>query len=128
MKNTSGIRPVEYRVLIRPDPIEQRSQGGILLPDDTHDREEMSQVKGTLIAYGDSAFSDFSQPERQALRPGARVYYAKYQGILTIGADNEEYRLMNDKDVGAIITEESAMPSSIMRGRTKGGLPVTGQR
>ena len=59
---------------------------------------------------------------KQDLRPGVRIYYAKYQGIFVTGADDVEYRLLDDKCVGAIITAEGAMTSTMMRGRNKGGL------
>ncbi|MGB1214602.1 MAG: hypothetical protein ACPG4X_14655 [Pikeienuella sp.] len=121
-KNESGIRPLEYKVLVQPDPIQQKTQGGILLPDDTHEREEWAQVKATIVAIGDSAFSDWTVRERGLLKPGVRVYCAKYQGIVVTGDDGEEYRLLSDKDIGAIITREGAMQSTTMGGRSKGGL------
>ena len=120
--NEAGIRPLEFRVLVKPDQTEQVTQGGIYIPDNTHEREGFAQVKGTLVAYGDSAFQDWSEQERTDLQPGARVYYSKYQGIMVNGADGDDYRLMNDKDIGAIIQTESAGASTILKGRTKGGL------
>jgi chaperonin GroES len=121
-RNESGISPVEYKVLVRPDPVEQRTESGIIIPDESHERQGWAQVKGTLVARGDSAFQDFSVSEKMSLRPGARVYYDRYQGIRVIGADGEEYALMQDKNVAAVITNEAAAPVTSLKARKKGGL------
>ncbi len=121
MKNESGIRPVEYRVLVLPDVVEEKTVGGIILPDIQQDMQQWAQVKCTLIARGDSAFGDpFSRQEKAALKPGVRVYCRKYEGINIIGADGKEYRLCNDKDIGGIVTNELA--ASNLRGRSRAGL------
>lgn len=97
--NTSGITPLEFKVLILPDEVAQVSAGGIYMPDVRHEREEWAQVRGKLVAKGGRAFEDWPDgPD-----PGAQVYFAKYQGILVTGADGREYRLCNDKDVGALV-------------------------
>lgn len=103
--NTSGMQPIEYKVLVKPhDPLETDEQlksatkSGILLP--PTEREAAAQVKGVLIAKGGIAFHDFGD-----IRPeiGDVVYYAKYSGLVIKGDDGVEYRLMNDKDVAAIV-------------------------
>lgn len=120
-ENQSGITPVEFKVLVRPDKMEEKTAGGIIRPDQLKDREKWAQVKGTLVACGDAAFgTPFSDAERKALVPGARVYFSKYVGTLMEGADGEEYRLCTDKDVGAIVTNEMALPS--VAGRSRAGL------
>lgn len=121
MKNESGIRPVEYKILILPDVVQAKTAGGIFLPDINKDMEQWAQVKGTLIAIGGSAFgSPFSDEERELLVPGARVYCRKYEGINITGADDREYRLCNDKDIGGIVLDE--MAASNTRGRNRSGL------
>lgn len=103
MSNQSGIDPVEYKVLVLPDPVEEVSKGGIVLSvESVKERERMAQVKGTLVAVGGNAFEDWnSKPE-----PGNRVMIAKYAGVVAPGADGKEYRLCNDKDICAVITVE----------------------
>lgn len=120
--NKSGIRPIEYKVLVKPDPVEKKTASGLYLPDDTHEREGWAQIKGTLVAKGDSAFRDYAAEERALLKPGVRVYYDKYRGIHLTGADGDEYVLMTDKEVGAVILAEEAAPVSRLHGRTKGGM------
>ena len=95
----SGITPLEFKVLILPEEIEQVTPGGIVIPDTMHERNEWAQVRGTLVAKGGRAFEDW--PDAPGL--GSQVYFAKYQGILVPGGDGKEYRLCNDKDVGALV-------------------------
>lgn len=103
--NTAEIYPVDYKVLIKLDPVEEKSAGGIVLSvGDQTEREQMAQVRGTLIARGGNAFQDWkgTRPE-----PGNRVMLAKYAGLFCEGYDGEEYRLCNDKDVAALLGREN---------------------
>lgn len=106
--NTSGIAPVEFKVLIAPEQIEETDEriksaksAGIVLVEKTTEREKMAQVKGKLIAIGGNAFEDWADPKPQV---GDTVFYAKYAGYVVPGADGVEYRLANDKDVAAIVS------------------------
>lgn len=100
--NKSGIKPVEYKVLILPDKVEEKTTGGIILPDMTKDRDQMAQVKGVIVAVSPDAFCT-EEWRCSAPRLGMRVYYGKYAGYTVRGADGEDYRLVNDKDIVATI-------------------------
>ncbi len=103
--NTSGLQPVEFKILIEPEEIEQRSSGGIVLIDKVTDREKMAQVRGKLISIGGNAFEDWNG---RVPVVGDSVYFAKYAGYIIKGEDGKEYRLANDKDVSAIVKKEEA--------------------
>ncbi|MGB8345425.1 MAG: hypothetical protein WCD86_11105 [Ktedonobacteraceae bacterium] len=98
--NKSGLQPVEYKILIEPEMIEQKTASGIILTDKVTDREKMAQVRGKLIAVGGNAFEDWLPPIPQV---GDTVSYAKYSGLIVEGSDEKEYRLANDKDITAIV-------------------------
>lgn len=104
MNNPSGINPTEYRVLVRPESAETVSKGGIIIPDTTKDREQYAVTKGTLIAVSPVAFSYAEWPE-EALLPkiGDMVLYEKYAGNLVKGRDGVDYRVINDKDIHAVL-------------------------
>lgn len=103
--NNSGIKPLDVRVLVHPDPVEEVTKGGIIRVN--VEREKMAQVRGTLVAVGKNAWSEAKEnPAFEAPQPGARVLIAKYGGIVIEGADGEEYRIMNDVDVTATIEGE----------------------
>jgi len=97
--NKSGILPVEFKILIEPEIVEEKTAGGIILAPKTKDMEQMAQVKGRLIAIGGNAFEDWKDKPKI----GDRVYFGKYAGYIVKGNDGKEYRLCNDKDICAII-------------------------
>jgi chaperonin GroES len=101
-KNTSGLQPVEYKILIDPEEVDQVSAGGIVLATMTTEKEKMAQVRGKLVAVGGNAFEDWNDPKP---RVGDHVWYAKYAGYVVKGKDGREYRLANDKDCAAIVVE-----------------------
>lgn len=101
MQNTSGIHPKGHRVLILPDPTEEVTQSGIILSvGEQKDRERLAQLKGTVIETGDSAWLD--QPSPWA-KVGDHVIFGKYSGLIYDGADEKEYRIINDLDVVALV-------------------------
>lgn len=104
MKNPSGINPTEFRVLVKPDSAEQITKGGIIIPDQAKDREQYAAMKGTLIAASPVAFTYAEWPEGTPLpKPGDKVLYEKYAGALVKGNDGQEYRVINDKDIHAVL-------------------------
>jgi co-chaperonin GroES (HSP10) len=120
-KNEAGVKPLEYKILVKPDKVMTASSGGIQLPDHVIERDQLAQVKGTLVSAGDAAFGNpFTESEKALLQPGARVYFNKYAGIVLIGADDEEYRLMADKEIAGFIESEMAVP--VAHGRNRSGL------
>lgn len=99
--NPSGLQPVEYKILIDPEEVDQVSAGGIVLATMTTEKEKMAQVRGKLVAVGGNAFEDWKGPIPKV---GDQVYYAKYAGIVVKGRDGREWRLCNDKDLTAIVS------------------------
>ena len=55
--NTSGITPLDVRVLVRPDAVAEKV-GGIFLPDSVKDQDKFAQQKATLIAVGANAWCE----------------------------------------------------------------------
>jgi co-chaperonin GroES (HSP10) len=101
MQNTSGIHPKGHRVLILPDPVEEVSKSGIILSvGENRDRERLAQLKGTIVELGNTAWLD--QPSPWA-NEGDHVIFGKYSGLIYQGADDKEYRIINDLDVVALV-------------------------
>jgi len=99
--NTSGVNPLDLRVVVKPDSAITKTAGGIILPDQERDRLRYATTKGTLVAVGENAFEEaaarcktFSRPS-----PGDRVLFGQYQGHKFKGPDDEDYLIMNDEDV-----------------------------
>lgn len=101
--NTSGIYPVEYKVLIKPEEVEQQSKGGIFIPDTVKDKEKYAKERGEIVAVGAIAFTD---PDwLHCPKVGDKVLYDRYAGSMVKGADGIDYRLINDKEIGAVLRE-----------------------
>ena len=101
--NESGIEPVEYRVLILPVEVEQKTKGGIYMPDEALDKEKFAQQEGLLIAVSADAFTEPTW--LRCPKVGDKVLFDRYAGCTVRGRDGKEYRLINDKEIGAIIHE-----------------------
>ena len=99
--NESGIRPVEYKVLVKPEEVEEKTAGGIYIPEQAKDKEKFAKQEGVLIAVGAIAFSDPDWLDKPKV--GSRVLYDRYAGCTVKGKDGVEYRLINDKEIGAVL-------------------------
>jgi len=99
--NESGIYPVGHRVLILPEQIEEKTEGGIILHTGSQKaREEMAQINGVVVELGTTAYSD--QPSTWC-ELGDKVIFGKYSGLIYDGQDGKKYRILNDLDVVAIV-------------------------
>ena len=97
MNNDSGINPIGWRVLIKPQEVREVSQGGIILSTDKgKEREQMANTTGIVIAMGDQCYADEPNPW---CKVGDKVIFAKYAGLMYLGRDSNAYRMINDKDV-----------------------------
>jgi chaperonin GroES len=102
--NPSGIWPTEYKVLIRPKLLDEKTKGGIIIPENTKEREEHAQIEGVLVAVSPFAFTyEEGWPDDAKPQPGDRVFFAKYAGTRVKGRDGEIYAVVNDRDVWAVI-------------------------
>ena len=100
-----SIIPAGHRVLVRPDKIEEKTAGGIILPSMAKDAKEQTQIFGVIVATGINAWKDYSDGTPWA-KVGDRVAFAKYGGfVIQDPTTREEFRLLNDEDVCALITE-----------------------
>jgi co-chaperonin GroES (HSP10) len=105
--NPSGILPTEYKVLVLPDPVEEVTKGGIIIPVDKAEKDKYATTDGTIIAISHLAFTYATDEEWAGKKPkaGDRIAFAKYAGARRKGRDGTDYLLINDKDVVAIIEE-----------------------
>ena len=96
--NQSGILPTGGHLLVLPAKVEEMTAGGIIIPQDTREKEQQAATIGTLIAVGSSAWKDLDDGSPWA-EVGNKVSYARYAGISMVGQDDEDYVLINDNDV-----------------------------
>lgn len=87
------IKPLADRVLIKPAPAEEKTIGGIIIPDSAKEKP----LKGEVVAVGDG-----TKDETMVIKPGDTVLYGKYAGT-ELELDGEKYLIMRQSDVLAIL-------------------------
>lgn len=103
--NTTGIFPTEFKVLILPDPVEEVTKGGIIVPTSKAEADKYATIEGRIVAVSHLAFTYATAEEwgGNKPKPGDRVIFAKYAGVRHKAKDGQEYLLVNDKDVVAVV-------------------------
>lgn len=102
-ENVSGLKPVGRAVLVKPYEPEKK-QGLIVIPEAVQERTQMLEQRAVVIAVGEAAWHDEPFPRAKV---GDKVLVAKFAGAMAIGTlDDQRYRIVNDRDIFAVITGE----------------------
>jgi len=96
--NQSGILPTGGHLLVLPEKVEEKTKGGIYLPETIREKEQQAATVGTLIAIGPTAWKDLDDGVAWA-EVGDKISYSRYAGVSMPGKDDESYVLINDNDV-----------------------------
>jgi len=89
------IEPEGVLLLVKPDPIKDKTDGGIYLAETTKDREERESVTGSIEVMGPAVQLEFNDGPAKV---GDHIQYAKYAGyVMKDGVDI--FRLIDHKDV-----------------------------
>ena len=92
------IRPLHDRVLVRRVSVEEKTKGGIIIPETG--KEKPAEAK--VIAVGKGRRSDDGKIMQMDVKKGDRVLFAKYSGN-EIKIDGEEHLILREEEVLAII-------------------------
>ncbi len=93
-----NIRPLHDRVVVKREPQEQRSAGGIVIPDTAGEKPTF----GKVIAVGQGKILENGQTRAVDIKVGDRVLLGKYSGT-EVKVNNEELVVMREDDVMAIV-------------------------
>ena len=91
------LSPLGDRVIVKQDPIEEKTKSGIVLPESAKEKS----TEGTVVAVGSGRVLDNGQKVALEVKVGDKVIYAKYGGN-DIKVDNEEYVILSERDILAI--------------------------
>jgi chaperonin GroES len=91
------IKPLEDRVVVKPSTEEERTKGGIVLPDTAKERPQ----EGEVMAVGPGRLLDSGERAPMDVKVGDKVIFAKYGGT-EIKIDGEEYMILRQSDILAI--------------------------
>ena len=98
--NVKELKPLGDRVLIKPLVEEEKSKGGILLPDTIS--KEKPQA-GEILAVGPGGTNKEGKLVPMIVKKGDKVIYAKYSGTDIKDDDDEDYLILSEKDILAIV-------------------------
>ncbi len=94
----TNIRPLEDRILVRPEEGQETTVSGIVIPDTAKEKPQ----EGTVLAIGPGKRSDTGDLIPMEVKEGDRVMYSKYGGT-EIKVDGEELLILSSRDVLAIV-------------------------
>ena len=94
------VKPLNDRVLVKRIEEVQVTKGGIVIPDTAKEKP----IEGKVIAVGPGKMSDAGSRMALQLKAGDRVLFGKYAGT-EIKMEGEEYLMMREEDILAIITD-----------------------
>ncbi|GAA4308647.1 co-chaperone GroES [Compostibacter hankyongensis] len=93
MAKSVSIKPLADRVIVQPAAAEEKTKGGIIIPDTAQEKPQ----KGTVVAAGPG-----KKDEPVTVKVGDTVLYGKYSGT-EISLEGEDYLIMRESDILAII-------------------------
>ena len=92
-----NLTPIGDRVVVKPEPEEQKTKSGIVLPDSAKEKPQ----EGTVVAVGTGRILDNGQKVPHEVKIGDQVIYSKYGGT-EIKIDDEEFIILKQDDILAI--------------------------
>ena len=92
------LKPLADRVVVKPSPAEEKTKGGIIVPDTAKEKP----VWGEVIAVGPGRVSDDGKAIPMEVKVGDKVLYGKYSGT-EVMVDGNEMLIMRESDIFAIM-------------------------
>jgi chaperonin GroES len=92
------IRPLQDRVIIKRVEEEEKTKGGIIIPDTAKEKP----IEGEVIAVGDGKVNERGELVKPTVKVGDRILFGKYGGT-EIKIDDEEHLIMREDEILGII-------------------------
>jgi chaperonin GroES len=93
-----NIQPLGDRVILQRAEAEEKTAGGILLPETAKDKPK----EGRIIAVGEGRLNDKGERVKMNVKAGDRVLFSSYAGT-EVKYQGEEYLIMSESDILAVI-------------------------
>ncbi|MHC4262211.1 MAG: co-chaperone GroES [Planctomycetota bacterium] len=94
----STIRPLGDRVLLQRLEAEDKTAGGILLPESAKEKPK----EGKIVAVGDGRMLDNGERSSFSVKAGDRVLFSSYAGT-EVKVDGDEFLIMREEDILGVI-------------------------
>ena len=92
------LRPLQDRILVQRVKEEEKTKGGIIIPDTAKEKP----IEGRVIAAGKGKLSEKGKRMALEVKKGDRILFGKYSGI-EVKIEGEEYLIMREDDVFGVI-------------------------
>lgn len=97
--------PVGFRILIAIPEKDEKTDGGILLPEDMRKREEAASIVGMVLKMGPDAYADAERfPNGPWCKEGDFIVMRSYSGT-RLEIHGQEFRIINDDSVEAVVED-----------------------
>ena len=93
-----NVKPLSDRIVVKPEPAEEKTASGIILPDTAQEKPQM----GVVLAVGPGKSSDAGELIKMELKKGDKVLYGKYSGT-EITVDGDDVLIMRESDILATL-------------------------
>jgi chaperonin GroES len=97
----TSLKPLADRVVIKPSPAEEKTKGGIIVPDTAKEKP----VWGEVVAAGPGRTTDEGEHIPMEVKVGDKVLYGKYSGT-EITIDGDEMLIMRESDIFALMPKK----------------------
>ncbi len=92
------IKPLDDRVVVKPSEAEEKSSGGIVLPDAAKEKPLM----GKVVAIGPGRLMDSGKRGKMSVKKGDTVLFGKYGGS-DVEIDDTEYKILRESEILGVI-------------------------
>lgn len=97
---TVTLKPLGDRILVKPLPQEEKTAGGVYLPDTAKEKP----MRGEVMAVGPGKILDSGERQALDVEVGQTVLYGKYSGT-EIKLDGEDYVILQEREVLGVFTD-----------------------
>ena len=94
------IKPLQDRLVIKRIEEEEKTKGGIIIPDSAKEKPQ----EGRVVAIGDGKTLETGKKAPLTVKPGDKILFGKYSGT-EIKIDGVEHLIMREEDVLAIVED-----------------------
>jgi len=94
------IRPLNDRILVKRLEEEEKTAGGIIIPDSAKEKP----AEGEIVAVGPGKMNDAGERAAMDVKVGDRVLFSKYGGT-DIKYDGDDFLIMREDDILGVIEE-----------------------
>ena len=98
-KTKLSVRPMGDRVIIAALPQEEKTKGGIILPDTAKEKPQ----QGEVVAVGTGRVLDNGEVRAPAVKVGDKVVFGPYSGSNTVKVDGEDLLVMGESEILAVV-------------------------